>query len=111
MINPNLWTYCQKLAQRAFSKSTPYKKTFNDTPDAQDVLADLANFCGASDINLKYTKSGALDPVDIAFRAGKLQVFQYICKQLSLTESEKYNLTSRYYEMQVKNQQKGELNL
>lgn len=109
-MNLNLWNYCQQLAQKAFSKSVFYKNLFDkNNQDAQNVLADLANFCGASDMNLKPTKNGTIDPLDMAYRAGKLQVFQYITKQLSLTEIEKYHLTSRYYEMQSK--QAGELKI
>ena len=101
----DLWNTCLALASKAFSKSYTYKKVFNGTPEANDILADIANFCGAYDFDLRKTKDGTIDPIDIARRAGKLEVYQYIFKLLSMDETQKNALATRYYTMQSQQQQ------
>jgi hypothetical protein len=101
----DLWNNCIALASKAFSKSNKYKKVFNNTPEASDILADIANFCGAYDIDLRKTKDGTIDPIDMARRAGKLEVYQYIFKLLSMDETQKNALATRYYAMQAQQQQ------
>jgi hypothetical protein len=102
----DLWNNCVSYANRAFFKSGIYKRVFNQTDDAQDVLSDLLNFCGAYDFDLKQSKNGTIDPLDMARRAGKLEVYQYVSKLLSMDETQKHALAMRYYALQ--NRQNGE---
>lgn len=101
----DLWNNCLELANKAFSKSFMYKKVFNGTAESNDILADIAHFCGAYDFDLCKTKDGTIDPIDLARRAGKLEVYQYIFKLLSMNEAQKNALATRYYAIQSQKNQ------
>lgn len=106
MIN-SLWNQCVKVAEKAFLKSNIYKRFFNKTDESVFILSDIAHFCGAYDIDLKRTKHGTIDPLDLARRAGKMEVYQYIFKLLTMDEMQKNIIAERYYQIQTKYQQEN----
>ena len=105
-MNLNLWSNCVSIAERAFFKSRIYQRIFHkNNADSQDVLSDIANFCGVYDMDLRQTKQGSIDPLDLARRAGKIEVYQYISKHLSMNEEQKNALAMRYFALQNKQQE------
>lgn len=76
------------LVDKIFGVSGKYKQVLK-AEGAEDVLYDLAKFCGALEIQV------GKDAVEIARIHGRLEVYQHICKMLRMDEVDKMALIQK----------------
>ncbi len=75
--------------------SRAYRQVFNrQSPAAQYVLADLAEFAHANDTTMRSN-----DPLELARNEGRRQVFLRIQRALNLTPDEMFNLARQKKEV------------
>jgi hypothetical protein len=102
----NVWDRCVAIAQAAFGVSSYYKRVFKkNEEDTNQVLYDLARFCGAVEMDVPVANAD-IAPLEMARKVGRLEVYQHINKMLRLTESEKNALVQRMYEYEKQQQNK-----
>lgn len=70
------------------ARQKAYKTAFGGEP-GKEVLKDLAVFCGSQ------RSSFSSDPLEMAFREGRREVFLRIQQHLNITEDDIWNLYER----------------
>lgn len=98
------------IADLSFKIARHYRSLFNNEPTRESsdaVLHDLAKFCGVYEFQTPQNNED-IAPLELARRAGRLEVYQHIQKYLRMTETQKRNIAMRLYEQEQNQLKQGE---